>query len=353
MSSTKDQKIAKFDPNGVGLQNGNFIGLPFDEQEADIILLPVPWDVTVSYTDGTSMGPANILEASAQLDLEDTDVKNAWHYGIHWLETNNDLIEENKSLRVLAKSVIDCLEAGIPLDNKHLEFQQKINEACENLKNRIFAQTTELLQKNKLIGLVGGDHSTPLGYLSAIDNHYQNSGFGILHIDAHMDLRKAYEGFEYSHASIFYNAIKGLKNCKKLVQVGIRDFCQEEMSLAKDSDLISVYTMQAIRESQFQGQTYDQIVTKIIEDLPPMVYISFDIDGLDPSLCPNTGTPVGEGFSFFEAVYLIKKIVQAKKKIIGFDLVEVGGLGNEWDGNVGARILYKMANLARLSWDLN
>ena len=172
MSSTKDQKIAKFDPNGVGLQNGNFIGLPFDAQEADIILLPVPWDVTVSYSDGTSMGPANILEASAQLDLEDTDVKNAWHYGIHWLETNSDLIEENISLRVLAKSVIDCLEAGIPLDNKHLEFQQKINEACENLKNRIFTQTTELLQKNKLIGLVGGDHSTPLGYLSAIDNHY-------------------------------------------------------------------------------------------------------------------------------------------------------------------------------------
>lgn len=78
-----------------------------------------------------------------------------------------------------------------------------------------------MLQKNKLIGLVGGTISTPLGYLSAIDNHYQNSGFGILHIDAHMDLRKAYEGFEYSHASIFYKRDPGFKNWQKLVQVNL------------------------------------------------------------------------------------------------------------------------------------
>jgi len=165
--------------------------------------------------------------------------------------------------------------------------------------------------------------------------------FGILQIDAHMDLREAYEGFKYSHASVFYNVIQ-LPSVSKLVQVGIRDFCDAEHELSQNDSRIETHTMGMIREKKFEGTSWGTYVDQLIAALPEKVYISFDIDGLDPSFCPNTGTPVPGGLQFHEATYLIKKIVTSGKKIIGFDLSEVAGLGNEWDGNVGARILYKL-----------
>jgi agmatinase len=202
------------------------------------------------------------------------------------------------------------------------------------------------LNQNKLVALLGGDHSTPLGLMQALSEKY--SSFGILHIDAHADLREAYEGFEFSHASIMYNAIK-LPQVTRLVQVGIRDYCVAENQLIKSDARITTFFDREIKQSQFEGVTWSVTCDKIIEALPERVYLSFDIDGLDPKLCPHTGTPVPGGLEFEQSIYLIEKLVHSGRTIIGFDLNEVAPGNDEWDANVGARLLYRLSNLCLVS----
>lgn len=341
----KKKKIEGFDPNGVGLKNGNFIGLPFDENTAGIVLLPVPWDVTVSYRDGTATAAANILEASSQLDLYDADVKDAWKAGIFLRTMDAQWLKKSQELRPKAQRYIEALENGKRTDTKVIrESLADIHAASVALKEWVYQQTDSLMEKGKIVGLIGGEHSVPLGYLEALASRYED--FGVLHIDAHLDLRQAYEGFTYSHASIFNNALK-IESISKLVSVGIRDYCEEELDVVEASGKrCKVFFDHRIREAMFVGITWAEICKKIVKALPKHVYISFDIDGLDPTLCPNTGTPVPGGLSYQEAIYLLRVLAESGKKIIGFDLCEVGGEGHEWDGNVAARVLYKMCNLA-------
>ena len=344
--SKKAQKIAAFDPNGIGQTNGRFIGLPFDEKDAKVVLLPAPWDVTTSAAGGTSNGPDLILEASYQLDLLDVDIPDAWKMGIFMRPVDQNLTSLNMQMREKAIRVIDYLEGGgNPTDNHNiLGMYDEINDACERLNNWIYVQSKAILESGKLVGLVGGDHSTPFGYLKALGEIHND--FGILQIDAHMDLRKAYEGFEWSHASIFYNAISKIKSVSKLSQVGIRDYCEEEIDFANQhEEKITVFYDHVIRRQQFAGNTFEKIVDSIIFSLPQKVYVSFDVDGLSPELCPNTGTPVPGGLSYQEAIFILKKLVASGRTIIGFDVCEVNGDADAIDGNVGARLVYKLANI--------
>lgn len=341
----RDQIIKTFNPNNVGLKNGHFIGLPFDEKNAQIILFPVNWDVTVSYNDGTSTGPDNILAASGQLDLEDSDVKDAWKIGIFMKKPSQKCFRESEKNRKKALKYIEKLESGeTPEKNSAmLKILQEVNQSCNELNFWVEKKTVKLLDKGKLVGLIGGDHSTPLGYIKALASRHEE--FGILTIDAHMDQRKAYEGFIYSHASIFYNVIHEVKQVKNIVHAGIRDFCEEERILAESNERINVFYDHDIKQRQFEGEKFKAIVKDIIDKLPQKVYISFDIDGLRPNLCPHTGTPVPGGFEFEEAVYILRSLVHSGRTIIGFDLCETAALGNEWDGNVAARLAYKLSNL--------
>jgi agmatinase len=346
---SKEDKIKNFDPNGVGLDNGHFIGLPFNEAEAQLVLLSVPWDVTVSYADGTATGPANILETSPQLDLFDPDVPDAWKLGLYFRPPDPHWLEKNKALRARSIEYIRFLEEGGELaeDTEMQRILREINQECEALKKWVRKECEALLDSGKKVAIVGGEHSSPLGLMEALAERYP--AFGILQIDAHMDLRKAYEGFTYSHASIFYNALQ-LGSIRQLTQVGIRDYCEEEVRVAEASGKTTVYYDHQIRRAQYAGKTFAGITDHIIASLPQQVYISFDIDGLQPQLCPNTGTPVPGGLDFNEAIYLIQQVVQSGREIIGFDLSEVAGLGHEWDGNVGARVLYRLSNAMMSSY---
>lgn len=342
---TKEDIIAKFDPNAPGA-SGNLFGLPFSPENADIVIVPVPWEVTVSYKDGTAKGPEAILEASAQVDLFVKDIPDAWKLGVAMLPVPQNLYEENRKLRTLAAQYIQALNEGTEtVDNPVLD---KINEACENLNIYVKNTTLKQIKEGKLVGLLGGDHSTPLGFLRALSERYDR--FAVLQIDAHADLRKSYEGFTYSHASIMYNALK-LPAVAKLVQVGIRDYCEEEvMVMQRAAGRVVTFFDEDIKSHQFEGKSWDAICNAIIKELPELIYISFDIDGLDPKLCPNTGTPVAGGFQFHEVQHLIKKLVKSGKRIIGFDLNEVApGDNNEWDANVGARLLYTLCNWMAVS----
>ncbi len=334
----------EFNPSGVGLKNGNFIGLPFTEKSARLILLPVPWDVTVSYGEGTALGPEAIRDASTQLDLFDSDVEDAWKLGIFMQPTDQVVLKKRDELRQLAWPYIQFLEQGgnVTGELSMRKALDEMNTGCSEMNKWVFNQSKILLAAGKLVGIVGGDHSVPLGFIQALAEKYEE--FGILQIDAHLDLRDSYEGFTFSHASIFNNALKE-KSVSKLVQVGIRDYCEEEVKIVeKGEERISIFFDQELKENRFNGKSWNVQCGKIVEDLPELVYVSFDIDGLDPKLCPNTGTPVPGGLDFPEAVFLLKKVVESGRKIIGFDVCETGN--NEWDANVAARIIYKLCNLA-------
>jgi agmatinase len=338
--------LTKFDFSAVGVPNGNFFGFPYTIAESSIVLLPVTWDVTTSYGGGAAKGPKAIMDASVQLDFYDFDVPNAPYIGIGTIPLNKNWKRLSKHYRGKAAAIIACLENGQVLSDDLLALQNEINEASKTLNNEVYNQTKQLLEQNKLVGLVGGDHSTPYGHIKAITEKHEK--IGILQIDAHADLRKSYEGFEHSHASIMYNVIQ-LPGISKLVQVGIRDICEDEIELAQQDSRVIMFDDFKLKQNEFSGITWQQQCEDIVSKLPEKVYISFDIDGLSPDLCPNTGTPVAGGLSFHQAVYLIKTVAKSGKTIVGFDLNEVSPGKDEWDANVGARMLYKMCNLMHLS----
>lgn len=343
---TKEEAITTFDPNAPGSQ-GNLFGLPFTAENAELVVLPIPWEVTVSYRTGTAQGPQAILTASSQVDLFAKDIKDAWKLGVSMLPIPQNLYNENIKLRELAAQHLESINAGETIDPESA-LLSRVNSACENLNIYIKNNALTYLKEGKLVGLVGGDHSTPLGFLRALAEKHDR--FGILQIDAHADLRKAYEGFTYSHASIMYNALK-LPAVGRIVQVGVRDFCEEEVEVMKRAAGRVVTFFDAdIQQHQYEGKSWASVCDAIIKELPDLVYISFDIDGLDPKLCPNTGTPVAGGLEFQQAVYLLKKLVKAGKRIIGFDLNEVAPSGkDEWDANVGARMLFELCNWMAVS----
>jgi agmatinase len=195
--------------------------------------------------------------------------------------------------------------------------------------------------------VLGGDHSVPYGAIARMAETYAD--FGVLHVDAHSDLREAYEGFEWSHASIMFNVVRKIPHVTRLVQVGIRDFAKGEVDfVATSAGRVRVHYDAQLAERGFAGESWRDICDSIVGELPDRVYVSFDIDGLDPKLCPSTGTPVPGGLSFQQAAYLVKRLVESGRTIIGFDLNEVvpGPDGDEWDANVGARMLYKLCGWA-------
>lgn len=335
-----------FNPNDAAVANGNYFGMPYTVDEASVVLISVPWDVTTSYRPGTSKGPEAIIAASPQLDFFDFDVDDAWKIGIGTLPMDPEVKFLNEAMRPLAEKVISHLENG-GAQTEISEDLATVNAASLLLNQKIFQSTKELLQRGKLVGLIGGEHSVPLGYLSALAS--ANPGFGILHIDAHADLRQAYEGFTYSHASIMYNALK-LDGISKLVQVAVRDECEDEINLVNSTDRIVQFDDYLLAAAEFEGKSWGKQCVEIVNHLPLRVYVSFDIDGLNPELCPNTGTPVPGGLSFQKAVYLLRQIVESGRQIVGFDVTEVApGEKDEWDANVGARIIYKLCNLMYLS----
>ena len=339
-------QLSNFDPNEVGNPNNNIFGLPFSEEESSLILLPVPWEVTVSYGAGTSRAAEHIWKASIQVDLLDTDVPDGWKKGFYLRETNKKILLKSDYLRKEAELFIDYISKGeIVGNNKFMcKSLKEINEGGVMLNNWVYEQTSELLKQGKQVGIIGGDHSTPLGYINALAE--KHGSFGILQIDAHCDLRKSYEHFTYSHASVMYNVLNEIEGVEKLVQVGIRDFCSEEWDYINNSNgRVVTYFDKDIKTRQYEGETWKQITDEIVNQLPQLVYISFDIDGLDPKLCPNTGTPVQGGFESEEILYLFKKIVASGKQLIGFDFVEVGVGETDWDSNVGAHLLWRMCNL--------
>ena len=342
----KQQKIQSFDPSQPGLADATIFGLPFTAEESEIIIIPVPWEVTVSYGAGASEGPEAIFEASFQVDLQHQEFPELWKLGMYYDQAPEHWIKNSDKYKSLAQPIIEALENGEVIENfPGLQSDlDKINKVCAELHAEVKERVLHWIKKGKKVVLLGGDHSTPLGYYQALATIHDN--FGILHLDAHMDLRIAYEGFTYSHASIMYNALQ-ISQITKLVQVGIRDFCEQEVEVVQNQgNRVVVHTDMDMKADAFESKTWQQQCDQIIAALPQKVCVSFDIDGMYSWYCPNTGTPVPGGFSFEQATYLLSKLANSGKEIIGFDLVEVApGENDDWDGNVGARMLFHMCGM--------
>ena len=348
----REKKIASFDPNAPGDAAGGLFGLPFTPEEAQVVVVPVPWEVTVSYRGGTAQGPAAIHEASLQVDLYDSDIPDAWKLGLAMEAEDESIAATSIKLRPQAAEYIAWLEEGQPAagQKKLGAVPEQATAECAKMVAWLKNKTGALLDAGKSVVVLGGDHSTPLGYLQALAERHDE--FAILQFDAHCDLRPAYEGFEYSHASIMHNALK-LPQVKKLVQVGIRDYCQQEAEVIEHSNgRVAMFGQRFLSDEKFAKKSWKKVCGKIIAQLPSKVYISFDIDGLDSKLCPGTGTPVPGGLEYEEATYLLRAIVRAGITIIGCDLNEVAPGDTEWNAIVGARLLYQLTNWMAVSQGL-
>ncbi|HET7704458.1 MAG TPA: agmatinase family protein [Thermoanaerobaculia bacterium] len=330
-----------FDPDAPAIGDGIY-GLPFTADDAEVIVIPVPFEATTSYGGGTSRGPKAVLEASRQVDLYDHETGRPYESGIAMLDIPRKVVGWNRQAKAIAAPVI---KEGGAVDRKTRAAAEKVNRIGEQVNDWVYDQTIDLLDQDKMAVILGGDHSVPFGAIRAYSERYP--GLGILHLDAHADLRDAYEGFTWSHASIFHNVMTRLPNVAKLVQVGVRDLGHaESQMIAGSGGRIETFFDADLALRKDRGESFASIADSIVASLPETVYLSWDIDGLDPTLCPGTGTPVPGGLSWNEAIGLLRAIARSGKKIVGLDLCEVSPGETEWDANVGARLLYKMIGFA-------
>lgn len=331
------------DPSSVAIKNGQLFGLDVAFEEAKIVATSIPWDVTTSYRPGTVHGPEAILEASYQLDLSSPLVSAGWELPLHFSGLSEEWKYRSYDYRKMSSKLIEALERGESPESCWPGLLDEVNQACQELYHESYQRTLGYLNQGKAVLTLGGDHAVSLGPIRAYAEKYPD--LSILHFDAHADLREAYEGFTYSHASIMYNVLRECPSVKALVQVGIRDYAPSEVQLIETDSRLHTFFDWNLKLALSQGKIWKDLAESIIEKLGPQVYISFDIDALDPKLCPHTGTPVPGGLELWQAQQLIQWVVESGRKIVGADLVEVapGPEGDQWDGNVGARLTFFLA----------
>ncbi|MBL8858625.1 MAG: agmatinase family protein [Planctomycetes bacterium] len=341
-----------FDPDAAAPADAGLFGLPADPENAVVHVVPVPFDATTSYRKGTARGPEAILRASLQVDLFDVMTGTPWSKGICMLDPNAKIAKLNAKATKKADRIIEL--GGRIGKNKELAKDLALVNAIGAEVNAIVReQVDRILDAGKLPCVVGGDHSTPFGGIQACSERFPN--FGILHFDAHADLREAYEGFEWSHASIMHNVVTKLPKVSKLVQVGIRDLGEREHALIA-SPKGKIHTLFDVDwgRAKADGTNLRHMVRKTIQQLPDHVWVSFDVDGLDPTLCPNTGTPVPGGLSWHDAMLWLEELSRSSRRVVGLDLNEVspGDAPDDvdsWDAIVGARLLYRLIGTALLT----
>lgn len=345
-----------FDPDAPADPDGGLFGLSDSPEEAQVRVLGLPFDATTSYRRGTARGPAAVLAASHQVDLLDVQQRSweggdgrPWASGVH-LQLDAQVAAWNAEAVPLATSIVAC-GGHIGDDRVLLKALQRVEAIGTSLNRHVEAWTAERLAEGKLPVLLGGDHSVPLGGLVAAARAHP--GLGVLHVDAHADLRPAFEGFRWSHASILHNVLAEAPGLGQVVSVGLRDLGEVELArLEADASCLRPIFGHEWATLRARGADLTEVVAAEIAHLPREVWITFDIDGLEPAWCPNTGTPVPGGLTWDEALLWIGGLVDSGRRIVGLDLCEVGpGEGaaedtDSWDAIVGARLLYKLIGAA-------
>lgn len=337
-----------FNPNGAIPDNGNYFGIPLSPDEAALVLISAPWDATMAMRAGSSYAPDAIIEASRHVDFFEPMAPYSWRKGIATAPVDYSLQDMSHRLRADAARVIKVHDDIGSSAFDHLVYERslrRVNEASLVVNDNIYAQSKYWLERDKIVGLVGGDQSTAYGHIRAVGEKYGK--IGVLHIDSSCDLRSAHQGFEHSHASVMYNVLRDIPAVESLVAVGVRTFSPEEWERAASDSRVKLFTGQSIWSRHFEGVAWATIVDEIIAELPESVYISLDVDGLTIECSPHTGALVAGGLRFPEVVYLMCKIIDSGRKIVGFDLTEVvPDMEDKTDAMIAARMLYNMCCMA-------
>ncbi|MEM1029749.1 MAG: arginase family protein [Myxococcota bacterium] len=335
---------------------------------ATVLVLPVPWEATTSYRRGTAAGPAAVARESVQVDLFDLDLERLGatapitprfapaaephRAGIalgtvppSWRAWADEASE-------LARDIIaDHDDTGRPRPDDDPALA-RVNALSAQLDGSLRQAIVDAEEEGRFVAVLGGDHSVAFASIAARAARYP--GLGVLQFDAHADLRVAYQGFIGSHASVMHRVLAELPGVDKLVSVGVRDLCREEFAaIAAAGARVDAFFERDRVAHLHSGGAFATFAQRVVATLPRDVYVSFDIDGLDPRFCPHTGTPVPGGLSFDEAVAILTMVVSSGRRIVGLDLVEIApgddAADDGWDGNVGARLLYKLIGCGLLA----
>ena len=324
-------------------------GLSGAIEASAVVVIPVPFDATASGRRGTAGNLDAVIAASEQVDLHDLDFGDPWTQGI---ALDRRGYQDVAAWNTQATTGVDELRAGPAAGGEGM--LEAVNLAGDRVEAHVHQRVTAALRAGRLPIVLGGDHSVPLGaHRAALDRSGgpgaepgtdpgTNPGgqLGFLHIDAHADMRDAYEGFTHSHASIIHNLVNGPTPPAAVVQVGVRDVGPAEWERTLAHPRVHSWSDSALAERAHRGQPWADTIAELLAPLPRSVWITMDIDGLDPALCPATGTPVPGGLTWREAVALLVGLVSSGRRILGCDLCEVGAA--DWDASVGARMLYKL-----------
>jgi len=282
----------------------NYIKFPknFAELEDDLsnyeisktVILPVPYEKTTTYVKGTKNGPNAIIAASRNMEIYDEELeKNISDVGICTL---NPLI---------------------------------IDKNPEEMTKDVFENVKKLLDDNKFPVIIGGEHSITPGIVRAMTG--KNNDLSVLQLDAHTDLREEYDGTKFSHACAMR---RSLESCKNIVPIGIRSLCDEEADFIKKNNM-KIFWAKDIFDN-------DDWINEAVSKLSNNVYLTLDLDVLDPSIMPSTGTPEPGGLGYYPVLRFLKKVFE-EKNVVGFDVVELCPNKNNISPDfTAAKVIYKM-----------
>ncbi|WP_027077139.1 agmatinase [Maribacter antarcticus] len=270
-------------------------------ETAKVVLIPVPYDGTSTWGKGADKGPEAFLAASENMELYD-------------IETGSEVYEQ-----------------GIHLTEALLE-----NSSPEAMVNAVHKTTKEYIKRNKFVTLFGGEHSVSIGSIRAFNECFDN--LTVLHIDAHADLRESYDGTKYNHACAVHEA----SQTTNLVQVGIRSMDAIEKTFMDEEKTFFAHDM--VNDEYW--------IDKVVEACTENVFITFDLDVLDPSIMPSTGTPEPGGLIWYETLEFLKQVFK-EKNVVGFDIVELcPNSADKSSDFLAAKLYYKMLSYKFMGQDV-
>lgn len=315
------------------------------KEDADLVLVSAPWDMTSQKGNGAMYTPDAIIDESSITSTYDIVSGVSLKGHVATAEIDYDIQESAQQLcsdvmRIFSHASGDGNLTGDYFTRKI----SRINASFDEMHGKIYGQVKDLLASGKKIGIIGGDHSVTYGAVKAVMEH--DSDVGILFLDAHCDFADHADIFSYTHNTIAKNILDDMSDLHKMHMVGIREASESDMEIISGDSRLQLTAMEEIHARISQGETWSSICSEIAGSLPEKLYVSIDADVLETMLCPHTDHPVAGGMQFDALIELIRKIVDSGHQIIGFDITEiVPATENSIDIAVGARLLSKMCCL--------